>query len=819
MRWTALGTLVAAALLVPVTPVAAAPKPAAKGPIGWDLYRQVDALAQLRPGSQARQFSSFDRAGANEDGFEGTYSCLRKSTEGCVIAERSGPGEIASMWFTQDFGDVSATGWIKVELDGRTVLSAKLTDLTNGALGAPFVWPLVANAQDTQGGVVVKVPMPYRESMRVTVQNNPNFYHVTYREFADAEGVRTFDPADKAQDVVDRLRRFGVADPKPVAPGARTVTKTADVPAGAVRDFAQLTGSGQITQLRVKLPQVARAPRVDDDGRAFKQGASSFTVRVDPANQGVRLTRRLDPKTGNQQANLLVDGKPAGTWQGTAPAPGGTWADQSIDIPAALTKGKSLLHISNQSIAADVDFTEFRYDVHSRVGDDLVRTDVLDLGPAHPGEEMAHGYAITGQSWSGSNISRYPVSAAQVAASDALLAGARLRLSFDGRSTVDSPVGEFFGSGLGEYDTRTLMSSIDAGDGGWYTAWWPMPYARSATVQLVNAAGAPITGATVEVTSAADPAVAKGLGAGGNLAYFSTTSHSGPVLQGKDWNLVDTTGQGVFYGVTHTMRGQTVDPISREYLEGDERSYVDGAVSPTMSGTGTEDFYESGWYFLNGTYSMPLAGAPAYEVGEDGCAHDCTGAYRLMIDDALSFSSGLTFDIEHGPVNQTPADYGSTAYWYGRSDSGLAASDAVDLAEDTSRAAHGYQAAGETRTTLQSTYEGRQSGTQVSHGVTASTGVISFRAKVSPTNSGVRLERVSDQNLGGQRAQVYVDGQLAGTWSQALANQHSRWLDDNFELPAALTSGKSAVTVRIVPVGGAPAWSAASYRIRSHLTG
>ena len=79
--------------VVPTTAVAqAAPReglPAVSdtGPVGWDSFRRLDALAQLRGGEQTRQFSSFDRTGGNNDGFGGTYSCLRTSNDGCVIAE------------------------------------------------------------------------------------------------------------------------------------------------------------------------------------------------------------------------------------------------------------------------------------------------------------------------------------------------------------------------------------------------------------------------------------------------------------------------------------------------------------------------------------------------------------------------------------------------------------------------------------------------------------------------------------------------------------------------------------------------------------
>jgi hypothetical protein len=65
----------------------------------------------------------------------------------------------------------------------------------------------------------------------------------------------------------------------------------------------------------------------------------------------------------------------------------------------------------------------------------------------------------------------------------AVLSGARLQITFDGQTTVDAPIGEFFGSGLGKYDVRTLMFSIDnSSPDGWYTTWWPMPFVRNAII-------------------------------------------------------------------------------------------------------------------------------------------------------------------------------------------------------------------------------------------------------------------------------------------------------------------------------------------------
>src|SRR5688572_24204884 len=92
------------------------------GPVGWDVYRNLDRLPELQTGVRTKQFSSFGRDGTNNDGFDGAYSCLRTTAAGCVLAEDSGPGEVASIWFTRDNGNVTKTGTITVELDGKQVL-------------------------------------------------------------------------------------------------------------------------------------------------------------------------------------------------------------------------------------------------------------------------------------------------------------------------------------------------------------------------------------------------------------------------------------------------------------------------------------------------------------------------------------------------------------------------------------------------------------------------------------------------------------------------------------------------------------------------
>jgi hypothetical protein len=222
----------AAAVAAPAEPVNRA---VVEKTVGWDTYRHLDRLPYLKADTQALQLSSFDRSGGNYDistgNKNGSGGCLASGGAGCVVAEDRGAGEIDSIWFTRDGGNVTALGNIRIDLDGHRVIDTPLQSLVDGGLGAPFVWPLVANATQSPGGVYIKVPMPYRQSMRVSVTSHLEYYHVDYRRFATPDGVSTFSLGDPAQDVLATFRAAGAVDPKPAAPAARHNHRVNNIPA------------------------------------------------------------------------------------------------------------------------------------------------------------------------------------------------------------------------------------------------------------------------------------------------------------------------------------------------------------------------------------------------------------------------------------------------------------------------------------------------------------------------------------------------------------------------------------------------------------
>ncbi|MFZ0904106.1 MAG: glycoside hydrolase family 172 protein [Mycobacterium sp.] len=631
--------------------------------VGWDTYRHLDRLPYLSADTQALQLSSFDRSGGNFDistgNKNGSGGCLASGGAGCVIAEDRGAGEIDSIWFTRDGGNVTALGTIRIDLDGHTVIDAPLQSLVDGAQGAPFVWPLVANADQSPGGVYIKVPMPYRQSMRISVASHLEYYHVDYRRFSTADGVTTFSPADPALDALATFRAAGAVDPKPAAATATHNHRVNQIPAISGLQIAESTGSGSISALRLRLPQ--------------------------PADQ--------------------------------------------------------------------------------------------------------------------------------------LLAGLRLQIEFDGRTMVDSPVGEFFGAGLGTDTVRSLMfATIPQPDGSLsLAAWWPMPFARTAHVTVVNATGAPVTGIDSDVVFTPDPQWASAL-ASGRAGYFTARSHAGPTALGQDWLFADEQGHGKFVGVSHTIRGSRIKTSfgddSPYFLEGAERVYTDGSASPQWYGTGTEDFYEGGWYFHNGTtYSDPLTGQPDQRTAIGGCADYCVAVYRLMLAEAIDYRSAIRFGIEHGKRNMVQPDYSSTAFLYTQPNDTATPSDEVIPTDPVSRLLHGYSDRDAGDQLLVSEYEGSDDSRTVAGLVHATTAPIAFHVLISPDNQGILLRRTSDQATGYQSAEVAVDGAPVGIWLEPRSNSSHRWLDDTYLVPSRLTAGKNLVTIRLTPTPDTPAWTASRYHI------
>ncbi len=116
---------------------------------------------------------------------------------------------------------------------------------------------------------------------------------------------------------------------------------------------------------------LSRTPAIEDDGVALA-GWSEFTVKIDPANNGVRVRRRIDKENNRQLARVTVDGKlvterPWYSVDFEKTYRDIRWLDSDFEIPARFTKGKKKITIRIACVSAENGtWDEYSYWIYSR---------------------------------------------------------------------------------------------------------------------------------------------------------------------------------------------------------------------------------------------------------------------------------------------------------------------------------------------------------------------------------------------------------------------------------------------------------------------
>ncbi len=395
--------------------------------------------------------------------------------------------------------------------------------------------------------------------------------------------------------------------------------------------------------------------------------------------------------------------------------------------------------------------------------------------------------------------------------------GLRLQAFFDGASAAqfDAPLDDLFGASLGP----AARSLAFGRDGDRFYFYFPMPYRRGARLSLLNQGEQRFAGWRIRVastTAAPSPRAAI-------LHARSASARHEP--DGRDYILLDTAGTGHVVAVVLTAgcgdagrcQLEQLPGIDGAHLEGDERVSIDGSRYPQIHGTGLEDFFNGGFYFLGGPVTLPTHGNPAQApTSPRRPGLNLRSAYRLFLGDAIPFSSHIRLGIEHGPVNDVPAEMSSLVLYYAIDEPTLIETDHIEIGSATSESAHQLAAEGRVNRTLRSAFRGDDSDVEIeAAGIEAAR--TSFRVAVTPDNRGVRLRRLADIGLGRQAATVLVDGQAAGTWYTADVNPLLRWADLDFDIPAALTAGREAIDVTLDATQSPTPWTSFAYTALSYV--
>lgn len=753
----------------------------------------LQRLPFLRTDAFALREASFDRTGGNYDATVAGNFLYTDGDGNRVIFDEVGPGCVYRLWTT----GFSASQRIRIWLDGDTAprLDETLNDFYSAKKG-PFAPPLVLDAIASSGGYVSRVPICFSSWMKISISAAPPdpYYDIDFHRYAEGTPIDVFTGKEDLADAKSAASKPGLL----AFAGERRsrVETTADLPAGAEKTIFEGDGPGELVAIRAMIPGVFPVHQTPftDSGRAHK-GTSQFTLKIDPSNDGVVLQRRLDFGIPDQQAEVFVDDQKAGKWFDRGNDAIDHFRDHSFVVPAALTKGKSQIAIKVVFDAASpTDWNEFFYWAYSRVDGVDRLTDSLDVGDAS--SEAAHAYSNTNETFNGTPTFNYPNGYRFAAALNSLW----VEIAWEGETvpSVSAPIGMLSAQGMiGTGYVNGLFAGMHQ-DGVMYLQ-FPMPFRRHAKVRLVNKGATPLSGVWSEVETT--PFETSFDNVGIFHALFTTTT---PSQAGADLVVVDTKGAGQIVGIVQTERGAT----NRGYLEGDDRFVIDGRRTPAIHGTGTEDIYSGGFYFDRGPFTQAFDGNPAHVV--DGT--DATTMYRFFYPDLIPFRDGVRFSIEHGPVNDFVVDAWTLAFYYAVPEARLVASDTLTIGDPTSEGAHKYAVTGETFSgTRTFTFEGERDTANLTASGRAHKGASEFSMSIDPKNRGVVLRRLSDQTIGRQRANVYVDGTKVATFYAPGRNATHAWREDEVILPESATRDKTAIAVKVEFVSSENDWNEFGY--------
>ena len=353
---------------------------------------------------------------------------------------------------------------------------------------------------------------------------------------------------------------------------------------------------------------------------------------------------------------------------------------------------------------------------------------------------------------------------------------------------------------------------VRAVSGESYGIYFPMPFETSATVRLENRsrdAVFPRSSWRLSTEALASDAPRWG------HFHASLRSSRRAADDPRDVVVLDTRGIGHLVGTVmlKACDGEcTFVGFGFGHLEGDERILVDDASSPAFHGTGAEDYFNSGFYYLGGPYQLPTHGNTSFDFVPDAEGFTNRAAvYRWHLTDPIPFNRRLRFTIQHGPVNDMPVRFDSVAFYYRRPHpSWTGPIDRLDLGSAVDRDRHEYEDGVARVEQIESGFPGERSSDLLSHEVRYSDGAIHFRIDVSESARGIRLRRLFDASTGGQVATVFVDGEPAGVWLSSDSNEFHRWGESVFEIPPRMVRGRDFIQLRLEPETGVP-FSAALY--------
>ena len=237
-----------------------------------------------------------------------------------------------------------------------------------------------------------------------------------------------------------------------------------------------------------------------------------------------------------------------------------------------------------------------------------------------------------------------------------------LRIYWDGETSpsVETPLGDFFGVGHGVDKNLNSIPVRVSAEGRARCCYWAMPFRKSARVTVTND-GSRATWCFYYQVDGNYEAVPP------DEPYFCAEyRQEHPCTKGRNFVVADIKGKGAYMGTVLNTHSRA----DGWWGEGNDYFFIDGAQTPTLAGTGMEDYFGEAWALRETT--GPYDGCSLFDGGFAGARATC---YRWHVPDPVRFEKSLRVEFQDMGVGQNAKgedrndvyredDFSSVAFWY-----------------------------------------------------------------------------------------------------------------------------------------------------------
>ena len=237
-----------------------------------------------------------------------------------------------------------------------------------------------------------------------------------------------------------------------------------------------------------------------------------------------------------------------------------------------------------------------------------------------------------------------------------------IRVYWDGQGipSIEAPLGDFLCNSWNKRQ-EILALPINVNPKGGMNIFFPMPFRKHARITVTNDSPRPLPGFFYTINYTLEKVEQDA------LYFHAQWRRANPLTAGTDYLMADgIKGRGQYVGTFMSWQQNNAG----WWGEGEIKMFMDSdGKSPTICGTGTEDYFGGAWGFGRQSYSAPFFGFQQVEGQSEtiGCRMTL---YRFHVMDPVFFRKDLKITMQalgwrsESRFLPLQDDIASTVYWY-----------------------------------------------------------------------------------------------------------------------------------------------------------